>query len=170
MAKAMPGRIIRDWTIYVDRVNEIGQVAEMKIPKLERKTEEVFNAGMIAPMDVPVGFEKPESSFKMTSFDPRVLSLFGLKVGDEREFMGVAEAKDDDGTAYAVVSYWRGFIKMVEPDDLKRGDLPTTAYELSWRYWKLEENGQPIFEFEPFDMKVGGVSQSSGVRRAWITG
>ena len=169
MPKAMPGRIIRDWTIYVDRVNKIGQVSELKIPKLERKVEEVFNGGMIAPIDVPVGFEKPEMSFKMTGFDPQVLQLFGLKVGDEREFMGVAQSVDDDGEERAVVSYWRGYIKQLETDDLKRGDVSETSYELCWRYWKLEENNVEIFEFDPFDLKVGGQSQTGGVRRNWIT-
>jgi len=41
---------------------------------------------------------------------------------------------------------------------------------VSVKYYKLEIDGDPIYEMTPFDVKVGGVSQVEGIRRAMLLG
>ena len=170
MGKAMPAGVIRNWTLFVDRDSKIGQADEMKLPKLERKVDEVFNAGMIAPIDVQLGYEKPEMEFSFTGYDPDTLKLFGLKVGDEREFMATAAPTDDDGEVHSLVAYLRGYLKMVETDDLKRGDISATKYELCWRYIRITHDDKDLIEMDPFFVKIGGVDQTAAERRALLLG
>jgi P2 family phage contractile tail tube protein len=104
----------------------------------------------------------------MTSFDPAMLRLFGLAIGTETELMATAATADDDGTMHSQVAYLRGFIKKVEMDAHTRGDKAEVSYEYSFRYYKLEIDGSPIYEVDPFNVSIGGVSQTQAERRAML--
>lgn len=168
MSKQMPSGIIRNWTMWADRDSKVGQADSLSLPKLERKVEEVFNAGMITPIEVPVGFEMPEFSFSFTGYDPDTMKLFGLAVGDEREFLATADPTDDDGEVHSAITYFRGYIKIIEMGELKRGDIESTKYELCWRYVRITYDGADIFEMDPFRVVVGGNDQTLESRRALL--
>ena len=89
MPSQSPRYIMRNANLFIDRENYVGQASEIGFGKLERKMEEVFNGGQEMPIEVPMGYEMPENSFKMTGFDPTVLKLFGLTIGVETEIMAV---------------------------------------------------------------------------------
>lgn len=168
MSSERPRFIMRNANLWVDRVNQIGQASEIGFPSLERKVEEIFNAGMMVPIEVQMGYEMPQVSFKMTSFDPQMLRLFGLAVGTETELMATAATADDDGTMHSQVAYLRGFIKKTEMDAHTRGGKSEVSYEFSFRYYKLEIDGSPIYEVDPFNVSIGGVSQTAAERRAML--
>lgn len=168
MASERPRHIMRNAALFLNRENYIGQASEIGFPQLKRKMQEVFNGGMEVPIEVELGYEMPEQDFKMTSFDPVVLKLFGLAIGVETEIMATAANVDDDGTTHSMVSYIRGIIKEAKPDGHKRGDISMVEYMVSFRYFKLEIDGQPIYEMDPFGVSVGGVSQTAAIRRALL--
>lgn len=171
MATERPRNIMRNATLWLNRTSQIGQASEIGFAtKLEQKMQEVFNGGMVTPIEVEMGYEMPENSFKMTGFDPEVLKLFGLAPGVETELMATAATVDDDGTTHSLVAYMRGKIKSVSPDSHKRGELTELEYEFSYRYYKLEIDSQPIIEVTPFDVLIGGVSQTANQRRAMLLG
>jgi uncharacterized protein len=41
-------------------------------------------------------------------------------------------------------------------------------YQVAIRYYKLEIDGNEIYEFDGFDVKIGGVSQYAGIRNALL--
>jgi P2 family phage contractile tail tube protein len=168
MASERPRYIMRNATIWVNRISQIGQASEIGFPSLKRKMEKVFNGGMEVEIEVPMGYEAPDVSFKMTSVDPAVLTLFGLAIGVETEYMATAALVDDDGTAHSAVAYFRGIMSEVTPDSHKRGDKSEVEYKMSFRYYKLEIDGQPIYEVDPFEIKVAGQSQTQNTRRAML--
>lgn len=166
MASELPRHVMRNATIWVGQFSQIGQADEIGFPELQRKMEEIYNGGMEVPIESPMGFEAPTVSFKLTGFHPETLRLFGLSIGTETEYMATAANVDDDGTTHSMVAYVRGIIKSVAPDSHKRGSITGVQYEMSFRYFKLEIDGQPIYEVSPFEVKIGGVSQTAGIRRA----
>lgn len=170
MATERPRHIMRNATIWVDRVSQIGQASEIGFPSLKRKTEEVFNGGMEVAIEVAMGYEAPELNFKLTGFHPEVLKLFGLAVGVESEYMATAANVDDDGTAHSMICYFRGMLSEAKPDNHSRGKVTELEYTMSFRYYKLEIDGQPIYEIDPFEVKIGGVSQTAANRRAMLLG
>jgi len=170
MAKETPRYLMRNASIFINRETLIGQASEVGFPTLKRKMEKVFNAGMEVEIEVPMGYDMPEVSFKFTGHDPQTLKLFGLAIGVETEFMATAALVDDDGTTNSMVADVRGFISEVKPDGHKRGDLSEVEYTVSFRYYKLEIGGEPVYEIEPFGVSVGGVSQTAGIRRALLAG
>lgn len=165
----LPRYILRNCTIFVDRISQIGQASEMELPVPKEKVEELRNAGMVMPIEIKLGYEKLEMKFKMTAFSPQVLKLFGLKIGDTREFMVTGALVDEDGATHSAVAYVRGFLREAKADSWKPGDKKNeNDYEVSVRYYKLEIDGEPIVEMDPFEVKVGGVSQTDGIRRALL--
>lgn len=163
-----PKYLLRNCAIFVDRVSKVGQASEMELPVPEEKLEELRNAGMVMPIEIKLGYEKLEMNFKMTAFDPDTLKLFGLKIGDIREFMVTGALVDEDGTTHSAVAYVRGFLKQAKADGFKPGEKHETEYMVSIRSYKLEIDGSPIIEMDPFDVKIGGISQTKDIRRALL--
>ena len=164
----MPRYILRNCTIFVDRESKVGQASEISLPVPEMKVEELRNAGMVMPIEVSLGYEKLENSFKMTAFDPQTLQLFGLAPGKTKEFMITGHLQDEDGTVHSAVAYIRGYIKKVDAGSWQPGEKAETEFEVSIRYFKLEIDGRHIIEMDPFEVSIGGVSQTGAGRAAML--
>ena len=164
----MPRYILRNCTIFVDRVSKIGQASEITLPVPTEKMEELRNAGMVMPIDIPMGYEKIEAGFKMSGFDPQVIKLFGLAVGTEKEFMATGALVHEDGTVANATAYIRGRLMKHDPGSWTPGEMAENDYGIAIRYYKLEVAGETIVEMDPFEVKVGGVSQTGGIRAALL--
>jgi P2 family phage contractile tail tube protein len=168
MASNQPGFILRNCTAWLDRESKLGQFGDMTLPVPQMKVEEMRNAGMALPIEVSLGYEKLEASFKMPGLDPQVLKLFGLAPGADTPLMVTGATVDEDGTTHSAVANLRGFIKQADPGNWKPGEMAENDYQFAVRSYKLEIDGNPIFEVDLFDVKVGGVSQYAGVRNALL--
>jgi P2 family phage contractile tail tube protein len=164
----MPRYILRNCTIFADRISKIGQASEITLPVPTEKVEEMRNAGMVMPIDVPMGFEKPEASFKLTGFDPQVIQLFGLEVGQEREFMATGALAHEDGTILNATAYIRGRLIKNDHGTWKPGEVGENDFQITLRYYKLEVDGRTLIEMTPFDVSIGGVSQTAAIRSALL--
>jgi P2 family phage contractile tail tube protein len=164
----MPRFILRNCTIFADRISKIGQASEITLPVPTEKMEEMRTAGMVMPIDIPMGYEKPEMSFKMPSFDPTVIKLFGLAIGAEKEFMATGALAHEDGTIINATAYLTGRLIKHDPGSWKPGEAGESDYGIAFRYYRLEVGGETLLEMTPFEVKVGGVSQTSGIRAALL--
>lgn len=164
----MPRYILRNCTIFVDRVSKIGQASEIALPVPAEKVEELRNAGMVMPIDIPMGYEKAEASFKLTGFDPQVIALFGLAVGVEKEFMVTGALAHEDGTIINATAYIRGRLVKSDHGSWKPGETGENDFQITLRYYRLEVEGATLIEMTPFEVSIGGVSQTSGIRAALL--
>lgn len=164
----MPRYILRNCTIFVDRISKIGQANEITLPVPTEKVEEMRNAGMVMPIDVPMGYEKPEASFKLTAFDPQVIVLFGLAVGAEKEFMVTGALAHEDGTIINATAYIRGRLMSHDAGGWQSGEPSENDFSVTVRYYRLEVDGRTLIEMDPFNVSIGGVSQTAGIRAALL--
>lgn len=164
----MPSYILRDCTIFVDRVSKIGQVSEITLPVPSVKLEELRNGGMVMPIDVPMGYEKPEASFKLTAFDPQVIVLFGLAVGVTRDFMATGALASEDGTIVNATAFINGMLVRNDHGSWKTGEMGENDHAISIRSYSLEVGGRRLIEMTPFDIIIEGVSQTRGIRDALL--
>ena len=164
----MPRYILRDCTIFAARVSKIGQASEITLPVPTEKVEELRNAGMVMPIDIPMGYEKMESSFKLTGFDPQTIKLFGLAVGVEREFMVTGALAHEDGTIVNATAYIRGRLIKNDHGPWKTGEIGENEHSITLRYYRLEVGGETLIEATPFDVSIGGVSQTAAIRAALL--
>lgn len=168
MANNLPRFLMRNCMLWADRESLLGQVGDITPPVPQVKLEEMRNAGMIKPREVNLGYEKLEFSFKMPGLDPLVIKLFGLKPGSENPFMITGALVDEDGTEHSAVMTIRGFLKQADAGTWKAGDMAENDYMVSVNYYKLEVDGDELIEMDDFDVKIGGVSQHSGIRRSLL--
>ncbi|CAH1657260.1 Phage major tail tube protein [Hyphomicrobiales bacterium] len=164
--KETPAYILRNCTIFVDRDSKVGQASEITVPPMKVKYEEFRNAGMVKPRRVALGYETLEMSFAMTALDPATLKLFGLRPGVEKEFMATAALVDEDGTVHPATVYMRGFLDGFDPGAWTPGEKASTSHTVSVHYVKLEIDGSPLVEADDYDVKIGGESQTGGIRSA----
>ena len=164
----MPRYILRNCTIFADRVSKIGQASEITLPVPTEKVEELRNAGMVMPIDIPMGYEKMEAGFKLSGFDPQVIVLFGLEIGAEREFMVTGALAHEDGTVVNATAYIRGRLIKNDHGGWKPGDMAENDFSITLRYYKLEVEGSTLIEMTPFDVIVGGTSRTQSIRSALL--
>ncbi|WP_320109197.1 phage major tail tube protein [Mangrovibrevibacter kandeliae] len=164
----LPRYILRDCTVFADRDSKIGQASEIALPVPEEKMEELRNAGMVMPIEVPMGFNMLESSFKLTAFDPQVITLFGLKIGTEKEFLVTGALAHEDGTVVNASAYIRGRMKKPDHGTWKTGEVGENDFAVSIRYYRLEVDGRVLVEMDPFNVSIGGVSQTAAIRAALL--
>ncbi|NLI26444.1 MAG: phage major tail tube protein [Acetobacter sp.] len=153
---ALPRYILRDCTIFVDGDSKIGQASEITLPVPTEKYEEVRNCGMIMPIEVPMGYEKLDASFKMTAVDPQVLSLFGIGIGATTSFMVTGALVDEDGTVTQAIAYMQGRLSKTDPGTWKTGEASPLSLEMSIRYYSLEIGGVPVLSMTPFRIVTPG--------------
>lgn len=168
MTTNLPRFLMRNCTLWADSESKLGQIGDITPPVPQVKVEEMRNAGMVKPREINMGYEKLEFSFKMPGFDPQVLKLFGLRPGTENPFMITGALVDEDGTDHSAVMTIRGFIKQADAGSWKAGDQAENDYMVSVNYYKLEVDGNEIYEMDDFDVRIGGVSQVSGQRNSML--
>lgn len=167
--KELPAYILRNCALWFDRDSKLGQASTITVPKPKVKTEELRNAGMIKPRRVHLGFELLDFSFKMTALDPATIRRFGLSPGVETEILATAALVDEDTTApHSAALYMRGTIIGLDGDDWATGTLVNHEFQMDVPYYKLEIDGQPIYEITDFDMLVNGQSQFAAQRAAML--
>jgi P2 family phage contractile tail tube protein len=168
MADNRPRYLLRNCMLYIDRTSYVGQIGDITPPVPQIKVEEMRNAGMAGPIEVNMGYEKFEWSFKMPGLDPAVMGLFGLAPGAETPFMITGAYVNEDGETHSGVVNLTGFIKQFDGGSLTPGEVGENDYQVAVRYYKVEVDGNPIYEWDGFDFLVRGVSQYQGIRNALL--
>lgn len=134
--------------LFVDGKGFAGQVISVTLPKVKRKTDENYAGGMGGPVEIGVGMEMMEASFSLTGMPTDALIFFGL--ADDTAFNGNFRGafKDQKGAVVPVIATFRGMLKEVDPGDWKAGEKSETKYNISPNYYKLEVDGQTIYELD----------------------
>ena len=157
MALPIPKKILRNCTIYVDRVNQIGQASEIQLPAIEFKKETVLNAGMVKEKEINMGvLSALVVTFKQLAIDMDVMRTLAQ---EDLEYMVVGVLRDSEGgDVIQAVCYMRGKNLKLEFDAWTAGGKAENSYEVAVDYYKYEEDGQPVIEADDFDVSIGGQS------------
>ena len=164
----LPRFILRNATCWVDRVSQLGQMSEATIPLPKVKSDEVRNAGMIAPSKVDLGREIDDLTLNFTSFDPQVLAMCGLRPGVEKEYMITGAHVDETGVTHSTVCYIRGRMSELSPEAWAPGEKSDITATIPIEYFKLEQDGTEIYELTKFQYSVNGVPQYGDIRNALL--
>lgn len=166
MAKNLPAYVLRDCTLFVDKESQIGQTDEIVLPVLEVKTEEMRNGGMIKPRRIHLGYNTTDASFTFTSFDPALLSLFGLEAGQEIPIIAYGYFQDEDGVSHDGRAEMRGFFTKNDAGTWKAGDVASNSTEFTVHSYRVFMDDEEILSVDDFDVRRNGVSERPGRRVA----
>lgn len=154
--------------LFVDGKGYAGLATEVNLPKLKRKTEEHRAGGMDGPIKMGLGMEMLEAGFTMTGVSKDVLVFFG--VADDTAFNGSFRGafKNQKGEVVAAVATFRGMLEEVDPGNWKAGDKAETKFNAALSYYKLEVDGQVVYELDPANCIriINGKDEAAAERQA----
>lgn len=165
---AAPNQKLKNFVAFVDGRGLAGQVSEFTPPVLTLKTEEIRAGGMDAPEEVVMGMEALTCEFIMESYNPDVLSLFGMVEGGVVPVTLRGALEDVDGSVEAIEYNMRGKIKSIDPGTWKPGENTQITVGMSLTYFRHRQAGRVITEIDVPGMVriVGGTDQLANQRRA----
>lgn len=161
---ALP-RLIKNFNAFHDGISYFGLVMEAKLPSVKIQTEAHRGAGMDGGVGQDVGMEGMTSEMTFSEWSTPILKSLG-KV--DRFVLRPAMSSATDFSASTIIATLGGLITTSEPGDLKPGTNATLKVSMDVRTYKLEMNGEVIFDIDLVNAKrlIGGVDQLADIRRA----
>lgn len=168
-----PRDLVRNFNLYLGTttIDLLGQCSKAKIKMPKRKTEDVYNAGMMMGMEIAIGaYEKPEMDFTITGLLPEIFALYGIAIGKTFPFLLAAAAVDEStGATHSNQFSGFGFLKEVDMDDFEaHGKKHEQKFQLAPRQVKWERDGREILYFDPYTVRVMGIDETADIKRALL--
>ena len=163
---ALPSKL-KNFNLFGDGNVWRAQIDSVTVPKLTRKVEEWRGGGMHGPIEVDLGLEKLELSFKAGGFLLDGYRAFGGKTHNANQWR-FAGAYEDDSTAVvtAVEILVSGRVREIDPGDAKAGDKTAFKVKSMLSYYKLVLDGETLIEIDLVNMieVIGGQDRMAQVR------
>jgi P2 family phage contractile tail tube protein len=144
-------------------------LAELKVPELNETFADHSPGGGRVGIEVPVGIDKLNATFKLTGHDPQVLSQFGLGTRTAETYTGFGSVVDRrTGRAFQAKVIMEGRLGKVAPDAFERGSLQGHEYAIhAITHYELHFDGAEKFYFDFFSnsWRVDGVDQNADMNR-----
>jgi uncharacterized protein len=141
----------------------------IKWPQLSEKVVEHHGGGTFHPIDIPVGGEKLEFSFKLKGFDPDMMKKFGLGSPDRLNYTAYQVIQDYATGAkmeYKAILYGR-LIKY-DQGDVKPNEASDADYVISsiTRY-EVYYDGREMFyyEWQTQTRRINGIDQDAAAKQ-----
>ena len=160
---------VTSYNLFIDGKGLAGRAEGVKLPKLERQTEEFKGGGMGGPVDLDMGQGGLKLEFSLAEFNTDILKLWGTASasGINARLMAAAPAQDGSQVDAIEVSV-RGRWKSIGFDEVKAKSIAKFPVEMSLTYYKYSVNGVVIIEIDQLSGKlvVDGTDLSLAVRQA----
>lgn len=158
-------RLIKNFNVFMDGTSYFGRATEGKIPDLKISTSAHRGAGMDAAVGIDTGMEAMSSDATLATWDPVMLKRCGRI---ERFVYRPAAQSADDFTADSWIATVGGLLVTQEFGGLKPGDASTLKMSLDIRTYRLEWNGEVLWDIDIPNGKriIGGVDQLAEMRSA----
>jgi P2 family phage contractile tail tube protein len=144
-------------------------IQELKLPDMNETFADHTPGGGRVGIEVPVGIEKFEAPFKLTGFDPQVMSQFGLHTKVAQNYTAYGSVINRrTGAAIEAKALMEGRLGKVSPEAFKKGDLHGFDYAINGiTHYELHFDGVEKFYFDFFTnaWRVDGVDQNADQNR-----
>ncbi len=162
-------RKIKNFALFHDGVSYAGQVEEVTLPKLTRKTEDYRSGGMGGPIKADMGMDAIELEWTAGGVLREVLNQFGtLKHDGVMVRLAGALQADDSEEVQALEVVVRGRHTEVDFGNTKAGDKTAFKVKTAASYYKLSIDNEPVIEVDFVNMVevVNGTDRYAAVRAA----
>lgn len=165
---AVASKILKNFNLYFDGNDFVGQVDEFTPPNLSIKEEDYRAGGMDAPISIDMGMEKMDTDFTLNGYSSDVLTRFGIAEGQTVPLVGRGALEDINGNITAVVITMTGTIKSIESGAWKPGEKSTLKVSMNLRYYKYVMASETLHEIDVLNYirKINGVDQLAETRTA----
>lgn len=165
---ALP-RKLKNFNVFNDGNNYVGQFKSVTLPKLTTKLEEWRGGGMDIPVEVDMGMEKLTAEMTLGGYDASTFKQYGMiDVANTLLRITGAIQRDDSGEVLSVEVVMRGRFTEVDFGDMSAGEDTEIKLTASLSYYKLSINNEELVEIDAINMvkKIGGKDVLEPYRRA----
>lgn len=162
-------RKLKNFVLFNDGFSYLGEVPEVNLPKLTRKTEDYRGGGMNGPVKEDMGMEGLELTWTAAGYLQSLLAQWGASSHDAilLRFSGALQ-DSTTGNVSALEIVVRGRHTEIDPGKAAAGDKTEIKVTTALSYYKLSIDGLPIIEIDVVNMVeiVAGVDLLADVRAA----
>ena len=144
-------------------------LAELKLPPLQEMYQDHHAGGSQVQIEVAVGIQKLEPTFKRRGGAPDRVPQRGLGGSRQKVFTAYGVIRDKrTGTALEAKAIIEGRLGKIEPDAFQRGELQGHEYAINevmhYELW-FNEKEKLLWDFFSTEWRLDGVSQNDDERR-----
>lgn len=155
--------------VYLNGVGLLGRAADCMVPQPKRLMSDYKGLGMVGRIEIPVGFDKLDSSIKWSSFDPTTIAgLASIKGIQLFSALGSLQTLTSGGqiSEAPVIFNFSGIVKDMGPVDFKAQELVEFSTDLTVYHCELYVAGVQLYLYDAFSNQyvVGGVDQLATYR------
>lgn len=165
---ALPAKL-KNFALFNAGLSYLGEVAEVTLPKLARKTEEYRAGGMPGPIKNDLGLEAMEMEWTANGFLRSLLVQFGMLQHDgvQLRFAGALQSGDSE-VVQALEVVVRGRHTEIDFGTAKAGGDTEIKVKTAVSYYRLTLNGEVLIEIDFPNMieNVGGFDRMLLVKAA----
>lgn len=165
---ALPNQL-KNMNVFADGNSLMGEIEEVTLPKLNRKTEDFQGGGMVAPVAIDLGQEKMEMELSCGGWLKDAITQYGIAKasGAMWRFAG-AHQRDDIGDVMAVEIIARGRFVEIDRGKAKVGGKSESKMKAALTYYKEAVDGVDQIEIDAinFVYKIRGVDMLAAQRKA----
>lgn len=162
-------RKLKNFNLFVNGESYVGQVPDVELPKLKRKTEDYQGGGMNGPVKSALGMEGLELKWTAAGYIKSLLTQWGSQTvsGVLLRFAGALQS-DDSTEVTSLEVIVRGRHDEIDPGKAEAAGKTEIKVSTALSYYKLVLNGQPVIEIDFVNMieVVDGVDLMADVRTA----
>ncbi|MFO1151009.1 MAG: phage major tail tube protein [Alsobacter sp.] len=144
-------------------------LSELKLPALQAMYQEHHAGGALMQIELEMGIQKLEPTFKLVGFDPDVLVQFGLGSRIKHVYTAYGVIVDRrTGRKIEAKTIMEGRLGKMEADAFSRGNLLATDYAINEvTHYELWFDGHEKFYWDFFTnaWRVDGASEVSDTNR-----
>ena len=138
---------------------------ELQLPSLTEMYQDHHPGGSRVQVEVAVGIQKLEPTFKLAGWDPDLLTQFGLNAQMQRVFTAYGVLRDKrTGAALEARAVMHGRLGSIEPEAFQRGENMGHDYAIREVFhYEVHIGGEERFywDFWSNTVRQGGVSQTA---------
>lgn len=162
-------RKLKNFVLFNDGISYMGEVEEVTLPKLTRKTEDYRSGGMNGPIKLDFGMEGLKLEWTAAGFLRTLLNQWGTLTHDGvlLRFAGALQS-DDLPFATPLEVTVRGRHTEIDFGNAKAGDKTAIKVTSELSYYKLTMDGVTVIEIDFVNMIeiVNGEDRLASVRLA----
>lgn len=160
---------LKNMNLFSDGVSLVGEIEEVTLPKLTRKTEDFQGGGMAGIAVIDMGQDKLEMELSCAGYIKDAITQYALTAigGAMWRFAGAYE-RDDTGDVQAVEIIARGRFTEIDRGKAKVGSKTESKMKAALTYYKESIDGIEQIEIDivNFVFKVRGVDMLAKQRAA----
>ena len=143
-------------------------LTELQLPNLQEMYQDHHPGGSRVQVEVAVGIEKLEASFKLAGWDPDLLTQFGLGARALKKFTAYGVIRNKrTGTAIEAKAVLEGRLGRANPEAFQRGEMQGYDYAINGiMHYELHFEGveKVYWDFFTTDWRIDGVAQNADER------